>query len=186
MQLSASLSFWHHTTDSTFTLHLVDFYSMKSSRFFLFFPPNKLLVLIPHSLPISVFLPSLSQHRFLFSPRRLFSPGASWVVSRNRWPLTGSGLARASTNPSFLWVFFPEQNTPLLWYGMSVGAMVFAAFLKAIKSANVQLFTFNSTYSSFSPLQLLSLPTNEREKKSLAICQGFFCLCLFFWWHLEF
>lgn len=185
MQLSASLSFWHHTTDSTFTLHLVDFYSMKSSRFFLFFP-NKLLVLIPHSLPISVFIPSLSQHRFLFSPRRLFSPGASWVVSRNRWPLTGSGLARASTNPSFLWVFFPEQNTPLLWYGMSVGAMVFAAFLKAIKSANVQLFTFNSTYSSFSPLQLLSLPTNEREKKSLAICQGFFCLCLFFWWHLEF
>lgn len=94
-------------------------------------------------------------------------------MSRNRWPLTGSGLARASSNPSSLWFSQSRILPAVIWRVCGLGGCFFALWVI------VQLFAFIL-------LQLLSLPTNEEERINPSLCycdSGFLlsvCPCTLF------
>lgn len=122
MQLSAPSGSWHCTISSALTLY-TDFYSI-------FFSTNFLRFSFSLSVAFILSLPGVSE---------------SWAETGGPWQEVGWLVLQVTLHSCG----FLRVKYSLLWYGKSVGTMVVVAFLKALKSANVQLVLLNFIHSSF-------------------------------------
>lgn len=103
--------------------------------------------LISHSFSQSPFFCCEILSSFLFFLSISF-PWCVWVVSSNRWPMTGSGLARASSYPSFLCFYKSKILPAVIWHVCGLDGC--CCFLNQVSKCTV-------TNLQFHPFLILSL-----------------------------